>query len=74
MQKAYKDLDIQFLPDSVIQELNQQKLKTDLPQIHDSLLATSNYLSHILLTEILANEHLQNFGIHNLDNLNIFQS
>jgi uncharacterized protein YggT (Ycf19 family) len=74
MQKAYKDLDIQFLPDSVIQELNQQKLKTDLPQIHDSLLATSNYLSHILFTEILANEHLQNFGIHNLDNLNIFQS
>ncbi|HSP86886.1 MAG TPA: hypothetical protein VLN45_02030 [Ignavibacteriaceae bacterium] len=74
MQEAYKDLDIQFLPDSVIQELNQQTLKTDFSQIHDSLLATSNYLSHILFTEILANEHLQNFGIHNLDNLNIFQS
>ena len=74
MQKAYKDLDIQFLPDSVIKEFNQHKLKTDLPQIHDSLIATSNYLSHILSTEILANEDLQNFGIHNLDKLNIFQS
>jgi uncharacterized protein YggT (Ycf19 family) len=74
MEKAYKDLDIQFLPDSVIKEFNQQNLKTDLPQIHDSLIATSNYLSHILSTEILANEHLQNFGIHNLDKLNIFQS
>jgi uncharacterized protein YggT (Ycf19 family) len=74
MQEAYKDLDIQFLPDSVIQELNQQTLKTDFSQIHDSLLATSNYLSHILSTEILANEYLQNFGIHNFDKLNIFQS
>jgi uncharacterized protein YggT (Ycf19 family) len=74
MEKAYKDLDIQFLPDSVIKEFNQQNLKTDLPQIHDSLIATSNYLSHIISTEILANEHLQNFGIHNLDKLNIFQS
>jgi len=74
MEKAYKDLDIQFLPDSVIKEFNQHKLKTDLPQIHDSLIATSNYLSHIISTEILANEHLQNFGIHNLDKLNIFQS
>jgi hypothetical protein len=26
MQKAYKDLDIQFLPDNIIQQLNQQKL------------------------------------------------
>ncbi|MGL4758948.1 MAG: hypothetical protein ACRCXZ_06415, partial [Patescibacteria group bacterium] len=26
MQKAYKDLDIQFLPDTIVQQLNQQKL------------------------------------------------
>jgi hypothetical protein len=25
MQKAYKDLDIQFLPDNIVQELKQQK-------------------------------------------------
>jgi len=26
MQKAYQDLDIQFLPDKIVNELNQQKL------------------------------------------------
>jgi hypothetical protein len=30
MQKAYKDLDIQFLPDNIIQELNQQKFTATL--------------------------------------------
>ena len=74
MQKAYQDLDIQFLPDRVGREFTQQSLTTDFPQIHNSLMATSNFFSHILSTEILANEHLQNFGMHNLDNLNIFQS
>lgn len=55
MREAYQDLNIQFLPDSVVQELNQQKLTVDLPQIHDSLLATSNYISHTFLPEILVN-------------------
>ena len=30
MQKAYKDLNIQFLPDSIIEELNKQKYMTNL--------------------------------------------
>ena len=30
MQKAYKDLDIQFLPDNLLTELNQQRLSTTL--------------------------------------------
>jgi uncharacterized protein YggT (Ycf19 family) len=62
--KAYQDLDIQFLPDSVIQELDHPKLKADLPQIHDSLMASSNYLSHTLSTEIFSNQDFYNFGIH----------
>jgi hypothetical protein len=33
MQKAYKDLDIQFLPDNIIQELNQQKFQRYLQSI-----------------------------------------
>lgn len=47
MQKAYKDSDIQFLPDSVIQELNQERLTADLPQMHHSL-------SEMVSTEILS--------------------
>ena len=69
MQKAYKDLDIQFLPDSVVQQLNQQKLTGDLLQIPDSLMATSNYLSHNLSIEILSNEHFNNFWMTDFDKL-----
>ena len=38
MQKAYKDSDIQFLPDRIVQQFNQERLTADLPQIHNSLL------------------------------------
>jgi len=54
MQKAYKDLDIQFLPDNVIQQLNQQRLTADLSQIHDYLIVKSSYLSQTVSTEILS--------------------
>jgi hypothetical protein len=55
MEKAYQDLDIQFLPDSILQEFNQQKLKVDLPQIYNSFLDQNSYLSDSLSTEILSN-------------------
>ena len=49
MQKAYKDADIQFLPDNVVKQLNQEKLTADLPQIHNSL-------SEMIPTEILSKD------------------
>jgi hypothetical protein len=58
MQKAYKDLDIQFLPDSLIQELNQQKLKVDVPQLYDSLIAKNNSITDYISTEILSKDNL----------------
>ena len=76
MQKAYKDLNIQFLPNRIIQELNQQKLKVDLPQLHNSFIAKSSYITDNISTEILSkdnlihlpsinsmNEHFHNFWI-----------
>jgi hypothetical protein len=33
MEKAYKDLDIQFLPDTIIQDLNLQTLDSLVSQI-----------------------------------------
>jgi len=51
MQKAYKDSDIQFLPDSLVQQLNQEKLTADLPQIQNSL-------SEMISTEILSKHDL----------------
>lgn len=57
MQKAYQDLDIQFLPDNIVNELNQQKLLETIDTIDpelNSLHARSNiYLS----SEILSNDH-----------------
>jgi uncharacterized protein YggT (Ycf19 family) len=70
MQKAYKDLDIQFLPDSILQNLNQQKLTSDLPHISDSLLTKNNYLTEVLSTEILST----NNGIQGNEFLPYFHS
>jgi hypothetical protein len=49
LQKAYKDVDIQFLPNNIIQELNQKS---------DSLITQTNTISDSLSTQILSNEHL----------------
>jgi hypothetical protein len=32
MQKAYQDLDIQFLPDQVVEQINQNQLKEGIQQ------------------------------------------
>ena len=48
MQKAYKDLDIQFLPDNIIQRLNQP----------GDLVTQQNNLSNYISTEILSKEYL----------------
>ncbi len=48
MQKAYKDLDIKFLPDNIIQKLNQQA----------SLVTQQNSLNDYISTEILSKENL----------------
>jgi hypothetical protein len=48
MQKAYKDLDILFLPDNIIQKLNQQ----------DELVTQQNSITNYISTEILSKENL----------------
>jgi uncharacterized protein YggT (Ycf19 family) len=59
MQKAYKDLDIQFLPDNIVNEFNQQKLKVELPQLYDSLIVkNTHHISDYLSTEILSKNNL----------------
>ena len=67
MQTAYKDLNIQFLPNNVIEELNT---KTDLmSQINP------NNLNDYLSTEIVSKESLfqsNNFINAIIDNLNTF--
>jgi hypothetical protein len=72
MQKAYKDLDVQFLPNTVIQELNKQKLKTELPEIHDNLLAQTTNLNDYISTEILSKDNLfqSNEFINNISFIN----
>jgi len=59
MQKAYKDLDIQFLPDNIVNEVNQQKLQAELPQLYDSLIVkNTHHISDYLSTEILSKNNL----------------
>jgi hypothetical protein len=45
MQKAYKDLDIQFFPDSLVKELHQQ---TDLSSTSTSFLLPESLRNHAL--------------------------
>jgi hypothetical protein len=58
MQKAYKDLDIQFLPDSVISELNKKQLSTAISNIDQSLLTFSKNLTDYVSTQTLSTENL----------------
>jgi len=63
MQTAYKDLDIQFLPDKIVQELSRQNLKTEFPQIHDYLISQNNHLTNDIPTEILSNETISQIDL-----------
>jgi hypothetical protein len=59
MEKAYKDLNIQFLPDNIVDELIKQKLKAELPQLYDSLIVkNTHHISDYLSTEILSKNNL----------------
>ena len=70
MQKAYKDLDIQFLPDNIVTELNQQTLSTNLSSISGSFLIPNGSINQSISTEILSTNNLiQPDGF--LDNLNV---
>ena len=70
MQKAYKDLDIQFLPDNIVMELNQQTLSTNLSSISGSFLIPNGSVNQSISTEILSTNNLiQPDGF--LDNLNV---
>jgi hypothetical protein len=51
MEKAYKDLDIQFLPDNIVSQLNQEKLTS---AVSSSLLDVENHLNHMVSTELLS--------------------
>ena len=52
MQKAYKDLDIQFLPNNIIQQFNQQ----------GDLVTQTNNISDHFSTQLLSNEVINNIS------------
>ena len=62
MLEAYKDSDIQFLPDRVVQELNQGKLTSSLPEFH-------NFLSERVSTEILSKSDIISNSLYDSDRI-----
>jgi uncharacterized protein YggT (Ycf19 family) len=54
MEKAYKNLDIQFLPDNIIRQLNQEKLTAQLSSLYNSFINQNSNLSNSISTEILS--------------------
>jgi uncharacterized protein YggT (Ycf19 family) len=58
MQKAYKDFDVQFLPDRIIKELNQKIFTNDLSLNSDSLMTKPSDLTYSITTELLSTTNL----------------
>jgi hypothetical protein len=55
LQKSYQDFDIQFLPNRIVKELNEQILTTNFSSTYDSFLTKSNDFNNSITTEILSN-------------------
>jgi hypothetical protein len=50
MEKAYQDLDIQFLPDTIVSQLNQEKLTA----VASHSISLAHDLNSLGLTEVVA--------------------
>jgi hypothetical protein len=72
MEKAYGDLDIQFLPDKIVEEFQQQKLASQLSSIQNSFQATNVNLKDSISTELLSKDNLleKDVLLNNLNFLN----
>lgn len=55
MEKAYQNLDIQFLPDDIVSQLNQEKLTSFVSR---SLVDLENNSNHMVSTEVLSKNDL----------------
>ena len=60
-QKAYKNVDIQFLPDSLLNEFNQQKVVSELSSANHSWMTSYNLLPHSSSSELLSLDNLIQF-------------
>ena len=58
LEKAYNNLDIQFLPDNIISQLNQEKVTAELSSFSNSLISQNNNFSHSSSSEILSQNNL----------------
>ena len=56
MEKGYQDLDIQFLPDTIVTQLNQDKLTTNLSSLYTSWSNSDLNSINSISTEILSKE------------------
>ena len=57
-QKAYKDLDIQFLPDNIVQELNQKSLTTAFSLPSNPFMVAGISIENFIPTELLSLNNL----------------
>ena len=60
MEKAYQDLDIQFLPDDIISELNQEKLTALVSSSFMDLDSSFNYMGSL---ELLSHNNFMDTGL-----------
>jgi uncharacterized protein YggT (Ycf19 family) len=58
LQKAYKDLDIQFLPDNIVQELNQKSLTTAFSLLSNPLMVADSSIENSIPTKFISLNNL----------------
>ena len=58
LQKAYKDLDIQFLPDTIVQEFNQKSLTTSFSSLSNPLMLAGSSIENSIPNEFLSLDNL----------------
>ena len=58
MQESFRTQGIQVLPDSLIQQLNQENLNANLTRISDALINKNHYLNDSLSTQVLSKSDL----------------
>jgi hypothetical protein len=55
MQKAYKNVDIQFLPDEIIDQIKSNSIKEIVPQISQVIEVSNDFSSPILIADSTIN-------------------
>lgn len=51
-------MDIQFLPDTIVEKFNQQQLTAEISPIYDSLITNNTEINHYIPNQLLSDQSI----------------